>query len=188
MLRIKIHTVLAPGVFKTVFVRRNGGRTGLNKGKVRMLFYTAIFIVCLIAAIIIPWLYRLISGAGKVVQQTVLPRAKNGPTNHVETNQVSLSNTDTSSPWDLVSHHAPRALARVRARQAEAEHAIGESNSYYGPRNVYSAPLCTETDMPSAGWIQREDRPTPNGASYKVTRRVRTREQNPKAVRKPSNW
>ena len=153
-----------------------------------MLFYTAIFVSCVLAAIIIPWLYRLISGAGKAVQRTVLPGAEKGPVSHLNTSPVYAGNNGASTPWDLVSYNESTALARVRAKRSAAERNTAKNNSYIGPRNEYSAPLHVNVDLPSFGWINREDRPSKDGKTYKVTRRVRTREKNPKHVNRPSNW
>lgn len=153
-----------------------------------MFFYTAIFIACVIAAITIPWLYRLISGAGKMVQQTILSGSEKGPVSHLNTNPVYAGNNGASPPWDLVSYNEPSAQARARAKRSAAESNTGKNNSYIGPRNEYSAPLHANVDLPSFGWIQREDKPLQDGTSYKVTRRVRTREKSPKHVNRPSSW
>ena len=188
VLRIKNIPYWPLGLFRTVFVRCNGRRTELNKGKVKMLFYTAIFVVCVIAAISIPWLYRLISSAGKAVQQTIFPGSEKGPTSHLKTTPVYSGNNGASAPWDLTSYNEPMVLARVSANQAEVDQAMGENTSYYGPNNVYAAPLRAKVILPSSGWIQREDKRLHDGITYKVTRRVKTREKNPKYVSRPSSW
>ena len=153
-----------------------------------MFFYIAIFIACVIAAIIIPWLFRLISGAGKAVQRSVLPGAEKGPVSHLNISPVYAGNNGASTPWDLVSYNESTALARVRAKRLAAERNTAKNNSYIGPRNEYSAPLHTDVNLPVTGWINREDKPSKDGTSYKVTRRVRTREKNPKHVNRPTSW
>jgi len=161
-------------------VRRNGRQTGSNKGKVRMLFYTTIFVACLLAAIIIPWLYRLISSAGKVVQRTILPGSEHGPTSHLETIPVRNGSTQ----FDLKNHHAPGMLAVEYAARPKAEQKFAGDNSYYGPRNNYSSLTPVKSRMPSAGWIHREDKPTPKGDTYRVTRRAKKFT----GVLKPTSW
>jgi len=153
-----------------------------------MFLYTTIFIVCLVAAVTIPWLYRLISGAGKVVQQAILPGAEKGPTSHLQANPVYASSNGASVPWDLISYNEPKALARIHADRSEAEETMGQNKSYFGPCDVYSAPLRTKVNLPNAGWIQREDKPSLKGTTYKVSRRVKTREKNPQHVGRPSSW
>ena len=161
-------------------MRRNGRQTGSNKGKVRMLFYTTIFVACLIAAIVIPWLYRSISSAGKAVQRTILPSSEHGPTSHLETIPVRNGSTQ----FDLKNHHAPGMLAVEYAARPKAEQKFAGDNSYYGPRNNYSSLTPVKSRMPSAGWIHREDKPTPKGDTYRVTRRAKKFT----GVLKPTSW
>ena len=145
-----------------------------------MLFYTTIFVACVIAAIVIPWLYRLISGAGKAVHQTILPRSERGPTNHLETSPVR----NGSTPWDLKNHHATGNLAMEYAARPKAEQKFAGDNSYYGPRNNYSALKPVKSRMPSADWIHREDKPALKGDIYKVTRRAKKFT----GILKPLSW
>jgi len=145
-----------------------------------MLIYTTIFVACVIAAILIPWLYRLISGAGKAVHQTILPRSEHSPTSHLETHSVR----NGSTPWDLKKHHAPGMFAMEYAARPKAEQKFAGDNSYYGPRNNYSSLTPVKSRMPSAGWIHREDKPTLNGDTYKVTRRAKKFT----GVLKPLSW
>jgi len=142
-----------------------------------MLIYTTIFVACVVAAIIIPWLYRLISGAGKAVHRTILPRSEHGPTSHLKTSLARHGST----PWDLKNHYAPGMLAKV-------EQKIAMDNSYYGPRNQYSTSTQAKVFMPNAGWINREDKTALNCNSYKVTRRLKIREKFPNIVSKPTSW
>jgi len=145
-----------------------------------MLFYTTIFVACVIAAIVIPWLYRLISGAGKAVHQTILPRSEQGPTSHLETSPVH----NGSTPWDLKTHRATGMLAMEYAARPKAEQKFAGDNSYYGPRNNYSALKPVKSRMPSADWIHREDKPALKGDIYKVTRRAKKFT----GILKPLSW
>ncbi len=145
-----------------------------------MLFYTTIFVACLIAAIIIPWLYRLFSGAGKAVHRLILPRSEHDPTSHLKAGSVREGLT----PWDIKDHRAPGMLAMEYAARPKAEQRLAGDDSYYGPRNSYSALKPVKSRMPNAGWINREDKPTPKGNTYKVTRR----EKKFTGILKPSSW
>lgn len=146
-----------------------------------MLFYTTIFVICLIAAVVLPWLYHLISGVGTTIHRAIRPDSDKGPTSHLETSQVR----NGAVPWDL---HAPRVIAREYGVRTKADGRIGEDNSYYGPRNSYSELAPSKTRMPNDGWIHREDKTALIGNTYKVTRRLKTREKNPRIVSKPSSW
>ena len=145
-----------------------------------MLIYTTIFVACVIAAILIPWLYRLISGAGNAVHQTILPRSEHGPNSHLETHPVR----NGSSPWDLKKHHALGMLAMEYAARPKAEQKFAGDNSYYGPRNNYSALKPVKSRMPSAGWIHREDKQMLKGDTYRVTRRAKKFT----GILKPLSW
>ena len=150
-----------------------------------MLFYTTIFVACLVAAIIIPWLYRLIAGAGKAVHRSMLPRSEHGPTSHLGTSPARHGST----AWDLKNNHIPgMLLAREFAGQSKVRQKIGEDSSYYGPLNTYSAPKYNKARMPKADWIQREDKTALIGNTYKVTRRLNTKMKMPKLLRKRSIW
>ena len=150
-----------------------------------MLFYTTIFVACLAAAIIIPWLYRLIAGAGKAVHRSILPGSVHGPTSHLDSSPAR----NRSNAWDLKNNHIPgMVLARSFAGQSKVRHKIGEDSSHYGPLNTYSAPKYNKALMPKADWIQREDKTALIGSTYKVTRRVNTKMKMPKLLRKRSIW
>ena len=168
-----------------MFVRRNGRQIWLDKGNVRMLFYTTIFVASLIGAVVILWLYRLISGAARAIHKTTLPRSDTGPTSHLETSPVR----NGSTPRDLKNQHVPEMLlAREYAGRPKVEPKFAGDNSYYGPHDQYSALTYTNAWMPSADWIHREDKTALIGNTYKVTRKAKTREKNPKIVSRPSSW
>lgn len=147
-----------------------------------MFFYTVIFLVCLIAAVIIAWLYRLTSSIGTTIRKTKSSRSESGPTGHVDANK------DVSAAWDVKSRNARGTLAKTHAGRSKFGYEIGEDNSYYGPRDKYAAPLHAKVQLQSAGWLHREDKTELHGSVYKVTRRLKVREKNPKYVSKPASW
>ena len=146
-------------------------RYGLIRGSVEMLFYTAILVACVFAAVLIPWFFRLASKAGTTVQRCLFSR-DTGPVSHLPASPITKTNKDQSVT-----------LARARA-DIKSE----RDNSYLGPRNDYSAPLQAKVHLKSEGWIRREDRMTTGGRTYKVNRRLKVREQNPEYVSKPKSW
>ncbi len=153
-----------------------------------MLFYTSIFIACIITAVVIPWLYRLVSGAGTVILQTISPRCEKGPTCHLKANSVRLRSHSLSAYRSLETHGAPIISTRTHGKRPEIRQEIAEDASYYGPRNIYSAPSHARVRLPSAGWLRREDSHSEIGGTYKVTRRLKVREKNPKIESKPASW
>lgn len=149
----------------------------LDKGKVLTLFYIAIFVACLGAALIIPWLFRLLSSTGRAVQRSIFPRSDSGPTGHLKANPTRAVNTDS-----------PASVSRKCAVRSHADLNPESDNSYFGPRKEYSPPLEAKVQLNSAGWISREDRLTSNGRTYKVNRRIKVREKYPKYISKPASW
>ncbi len=137
-----------------------------------MLFYTSIFIACIAAGFVLPWLYRLISRVGSAIFRIIFPRSDNGPTSHLQL-----------SPVPVLNHETKASLAGSNTRQD-----AGGDNSYFGPRNNYSVPLRAKVNLNSAGWIRREDKETIGGRTYKVNRRLKVREKNPRYVSKPVSW
>ncbi len=153
-----------------------------------MLLYTFILVACIIVAVVIPWLYRLVSGAGTVILQTISPRCEKGPTSHLKANSVRLHTHSLSAYRSLETHGAPIISARTHDKRREIRQEIAEDASYYGPRNIYISPTHAKVQLPSAGWLQREDSHSAAGRAYKVTRRLKIREKNPKIVSKPASW
>ncbi len=143
-------------------------RYGLIRGNVEMLFYTTSLVACVLAAVLIPWFYRLASKVGTTVQRSLSPR-DTGPVSHLPANPVTKD-----QPVILACTGAD-----VKSKR---------DNSYLGPRNDYSAPLQAKVHLKSEGWIRREDRMTTGGRTYKVNRRLKVREQKPEYVSKPKSW
>ena len=153
-----------------------------------MLIYTAIFIACIIAAVAIPWLYRLVSGAGTVILQTIIPGSENGPTSHLKVNSVHSHSHSQSACWSHETQGTPMISAGLHVKRLELRQEIAEDASYYGPRNKHSAPSHPRVQLPGVGWLRREDSISTAGRTYKVTRRLKVREINPKILSKPASW
>jgi len=147
------------------------------RGKVLTLFYTTIFVACLGTALILPWLFRLISSTGRAVHQSIIPRSDSGPTSHLK-----------AYPTRAVKTDSPASVSRNCTVRSHADLNAESDNSYFGPRNQYSLPLEAKVQLNSAGWISREDRLTTNGRAYKVNRRIKVREKYPKYISKPASW
>ena len=135
-----------------------------------MLFYTAILIACLIAAIILPLLYRLISSAVGAVLKTGQQRSKNLPTSHLCNQTAAVVKKD---PW------GPQ-VVRLAANRTEARQETVGDKSCYGRPNVYAQPLQANERLKSDGWLNRED----HRSSYKVKRRT---QEELNLISKPTN-
>jgi hypothetical protein len=127
-----------------------------------MLFYTAILVVCLIAAVILPLLYRLISSVVGAFLKTGHQRSKNLPASHLSNQTAAAVMKD---PW------VPQ-VVRLAASPTEARQETVGDKSYYGRRNVYAQPLQANVRLKSAGWLNREDCRTEDYSSYKIKRRT----------------
>jgi len=70
-----------------------------------MFFYTIILLACLIAAFVIPLIYRLITGAGTVIHETIMPNSETGSIRHSGNTPAGTSKASTA--WNLRRHDAP---------------------------------------------------------------------------------
>jgi hypothetical protein len=141
------------------------------------LFYISIFAACVVSALVFSWLFRLITKVGSQAIRTIRPGSDTGPASHLHV-----------FPDSILDKERVAAISRARAVSSTDDSRVGGDNSYFGPRNDYSAPLHANVQLNSAGWINREDRQTTSGRTYKVNRRVKVREQNPEYVSKPASW
>ena len=135
-----------------------------------MLFYTTILVACLIAAVILPLLYRLISSVVGAVFKTGHQRSTNLPTSHLSNQTAAAFKSD---PW------GPQAV-RSATNPTEARQETVGDKSYNGQPNVYAQQLQANERLKSDGWLNREDR----RGSYKVKRRT---QEELNLISKPTN-
>ncbi len=147
------------------------------RGTVLTLFYISILVGCLAVALALPWFYRMVCRATTTLLRSVLPGTDKGPTRHLQAYSRSVIKNNTLA-----------SISRACAVRAHTDSQTARDNAYFGPMNEYSVPVQTRVQLNSAGWIRREDRQTVGGRTYKVSRRIRVREQNPKYVSKPASW
>jgi hypothetical protein len=139
-----------------------------------MLFYIAILLACFVAALLIPWLFRLLSVKRNVVEQTARPRSKIQSTSHLSTYAKSVIKKD---PW------APE-LALVGASRAQARNEMGEGRSYYDPCKEYSVPHQAKMLLKRAERVSRGERRVVESATYRVNREIRVSQNNTKSANK----
>lgn len=141
------------------------------------LFYISIFAGCLVVALSLPWLYRMVCRVTAALLRSIRPRTKTGPTSHLQAHSRSVLKKDSLA-----------SVSGAIAVRSQFDSQNGDDNSYFGPMNKYSVPLQAKVQLNSAGWIRREDRQTVSGRTYKVNRRLKVRVQNPVYVSKPASW
>jgi hypothetical protein len=141
------------------------------------LFYISIFAACVVSALVFAWLFRLITNVGSKAIQAIRPGSDTGPASHLHVFPDSIHDKERVA-----------AISMARAVSSDDDARSGGDNFYFGSRNDYSAPLHANVQLNSAGWINREDKQTTCGRTYKVNRRVKVREQNPQHVSKPASW
>jgi len=130
-----------------------------------------------LSALVFVWIFRLITKVGSKAIRTISPGSDKGPTSHLHV-----------FPDSILDKERVASIFRVRAERSTDESHTGGDNSYFGPRNDYSAPLQANVQLNSAGWISREDKQTTKGRTYKVNRRLKVREANPRYMSKPESW
>ena len=136
-----------------------------------MLFYTALFIACLIIAVIVPVLYHLFTDAGSAFCESINPDSHKWSNSFRKKEPKDTGKNEMPVPAGLVNNEVRGILAFSGIDQLKVSHQFGGDNSYSGPGRVYAAPpqLITQTQSPR---IIRKDRITDYGSSYKVTRKV----------------
>ncbi len=147
-----------------------------------MLFYIAIFLACLVAGLLIPWLFRSLSGLRKVFEKTTRPLSKIQSTSHLRAYAESSKKQDPLVPE----------LALATANSAEARKKMGGGVSYYDPRKEYSVPHQSTMLLNRTERLTRQERQVVERAtglvhtsSYKVSREIRIPQNNSKSDSKP---
>lgn len=137
-----------------------------------MLFYTVIFVVCLVAAFLITWLFSSLSDKRSAVKTTARPLSKIQSTSHLSTYARSATGRD---PW------APQ-LAIAGAGDVKAGQELGGGGSYNDPSKSFSVPHQARTLLKPDDRISRDERRIVERAAYKVSRRNRVLQSNSKPV------
>ena len=147
------------------------------RGIVLNLFYVSMFAACLVTALVLPWVFRMVCGATTALFRSIFQATDKGPTSHLQAHS-----------WSLIKKNTLASVSRACAVRAHTDSQTARDNAYFGPMKNYSEPLQTKVQLNSAGWIRREDKQTVSGRTYKVNRRIKLREANPKYVSKPASW
>jgi hypothetical protein len=183
-----------------VFVRCKALQAWLEKGWITMLFYSTIFIVSLIVAVVILWFYRLSADTSKAVYTTIIPsRVDESPSDHLNDTVAHKTRTDAESPLGTKSHQTPRNLARThRAKSIDQTpwgwpgHKRPHVRTHFASHNnLNDAPSADSASIRSqkVDWPYRDRMLVTDDKVYKATRKVPPlKKANLKTLSKPWGW
>ena len=168
-----------------------------------MFFYSTMFIVSLIVAVVILWFYRVSADTSKAIYTTIIPsRVDESPSDHLNDTVAHKTRTDAENPLGRKSHQTPRNLVRThRAKSIEQTpwgwpgHKRPQDREF----RPHFASNNSSNDAPSAdpasirsqkvGWPYREDMMRTGGRVYKITRKLPPpKKTNLKTLGKPWGW
>jgi len=141
-----------------------------------MLFYTSLFLVSLFVALVVLWAYHAIADASQAVLKSMLPGNKAGPTSHLVTPGKQRGKNGPPVPWGWKSHDTPKNMAKTHAAKPLMQD------------NPYAANESDHSQLPTAGWVHREDRTELGGNAYKVSRKVMETAAGFKTADRPWGW
>jgi hypothetical protein len=165
-----------------------------------MLFYSTMFIVSLIVAVVILWFYRVSADTSKAIYTTIIPsRVDESPSDHLNETVAHKTRTDAESPLGMKSHQTPRNLAQTHRAKSIAQtpwgwpghkqHQVRKQRKHYARHNsLNDAPSADSASIQSqkVGWPYRGET---DGKVYKATRKVPpSKKINLKTLSKPWGW
>ena len=168
-----------------------------------MLFYSTMFIVSLILAVVILWFYRASRDTSKAIYTTIRPgRVDHSPSDPLNDTVAHKTLTNAESPLGMKSHQAARNLGQTHRARSIVQTPWGwpgHKRPRVGEFRTHLASNNSSNDAPSAdpasirsqkvGWPYREDMMKTGGKVYKTTRKVPPpRKATPKTISKPWGW
>ena len=168
-----------------------------------MLFYTAMFIVSLILAVVILGFYRTSRDTSKAIYTTLVPaRVDHNPSADLNDTVAQKTGTNAESPLGRKSRQTPRNLARThRAKSIEQtpwgwpghkRHQVRKLPTHFARHNsLNDAPSADSASAQSqkVGWPYRGGMLKTDGKVYRVTRKIPPPKKSiPKTISKPWGW
>jgi len=141
-----------------------------------MFFYVSLFIACVIAAILVLYLYNALAGVGKAVYQAFLPSQKDNITSHVRDVSYHSKVNDTQTPWGWKGNDVG---TRQRGTKAATVNGATGLDAFV---NKHS------NESKSVGWPYREEKNEFAGKAYKVTRRTSKKSGAQTSGGQPWGW
>ena len=148
-----------------------------------MLFYTTLFVISVIAALIILYLFNALKDAGKAVYRAFLPSSKDSLARHIDDVQYRTTINDTSTPWGwngndhgIREHHPKRAAGNAKSGLDAFINQVGNDRDQKARKRA------------AVSWPYREEKSEFTGKAYKVKRKVTPRKTNSETKGKPWGW
>jgi hypothetical protein len=141
-----------------------------------MIFYTSLFIACVIAAFIALYIFKALEGVGRSVYKAILPSAKANVTGHRERVSYRSTKNHTKTPWGWTGNDK-----KVRQHGSNPASANGASglDAFINDHGKQSA---------AVGWPYRQEKSDLTGKSYKVSRKAVSANTNRGSKGKPWGW
>jgi hypothetical protein len=168
-----------------------------------MLFYSTMFIVSLIVAVVILWFYRVSADTSKAIYTTIIPsRVDESPSDHLNETVAHKARTNAEIPRRKKSHQTPRNLARTHPAKpivqppwgwpGHKQHQVRKQRSDYARHNSLNDASSADSARirsQKVGWPYREDMMKTGGKGYKIRRKVPpSKKTNLKTLSKPWGW
>lgn len=177
-----------------------------------MVFYSLLFVACVIVAVVMLYLYHQLADVGKDVYKTLLPSSKTNPTNNRDYARVATSVNKTPTPWGWKAKTTQTKTARVRSVSPPGNVPWGWKGNdneirEHGPKpaihNVVKSRAAgldaflkqndNEQNSSSAsrenvGWPYREEKSEIAGKEYTMKRKAAPVRTNLRTTGKPWGW
>jgi len=167
-----------------------------------MLFYIALFIVCVIIAVAFLYVFRALENVGEDVYQVSVQSIRTRYKDRPKERKLSTTVNNTKTPWGwngaVKTDHAartPPVVPNVKAPWGwQGNH---QPIHAHGARKGVNGHFVNQTDnasrqakivSPTVGWPYREEKFDFAGKSYKVARRVAPKPTDLSKTDKPWGW
>ena len=141
-----------------------------------MVFYISLFVVCVIGAFGVVYLYNAIASVGKAFYRGLLPSSKNEVTGHRSRTRYYSTRNDTPSPWGWKGNGN-----KFREQRPKAATVNGNSglNAFIHGQGKQSALI---------GRPYLQEKTEFAGTAYKVSRKTVSTSTNRESIDKPWGW
>lgn len=138
-----------------------------------MFFYTSLFVACVVAALLVVYLYNALVNAGRVFYRSFLPSSKDKIAGHLSRTRYYSTRNDTPAPWGWRGNNGE---VREHGSHASSTSGLDAFISDHGKRSA------------TAGWPNREEKKEFVGSAYKVSRKAGSANSRRGPRGKPWGW
>ena len=136
-----------------------------------MLFYVSLTIACIIAALLILYLYNALADAGKEVYKALLPSSKNHRASRPLNAKLNSNGNSATTPWGWKGNDS--GVREHGSNSATGLDAILNNNA---------------SESASVGWPYREEKTELAGRANKVSRKAGSAKTGRRSGGKPWGW